>query len=99
MQAGVRPEAGGALPFVGAVPASIGRRLLAGAVDAAVGAVFGGAFTFVGVSQALGAVAAGDPPTTGPLIAAGMAVLLAFLIFQCWCEGNYGVTAANGLRG
>lgn len=87
------------MPFPGAVHATIGRRLLAATVDGALAAVMGGGFAVLGVVRAVTAARAGEPVTTVPLVVAGLLVALAFAAFECWLEGEHGVTAGKRALG
>lgn len=87
------------MPFPGAVRATAGRRLLAAAVDGALAAVLGGGFAVLGAVRAVASARAGEPVTTLPLVVAGVLVVLVFAVFECWLEGEHGVTAGKRIVG
>lgn len=86
----------------GAVPASMGKRLLAAVIDGAAALLLGGAFVVVGLLPALQAI--GDPagaqtPQASPLVLTGYALLLAFAVVQWWYLGTRGYTVGKRLVG
>ncbi len=87
------------MPFPGAVRATAGKRLLAAAVDGALAAVLGGGFAVLGAVRAIASARAGEPVTTLPLVVAGLLVVLVFAVFECWLEGEHGVTAGKRIVG
>lgn len=87
------------MPTPGALPASVGKRLLAFIIDTVAGAVLGGAFVVAGVAQLLGATGAPPTSSTAALLGVGGVVLLAFVVAQWWSQGRRGRTLGAGLVG
>lgn len=88
------------MPFPGALPASLGKRLLAFVIDATASVVLGGAFAAVGTVQAVSAVREGRPVGFG-LVGVGYVVLTCLGVFQLWFQGVRGYTIGKrcvGLR-
>lgn len=88
------------MSFPGALPASMGKRLLAYVIDGAVATVLGGAFLVAGTVQMLDAARAGRMSVPA-LTVVGSVVLLALGLFQWWYQAERGYTIgkrAVGLR-
>ena len=88
------------MSFPGALPASMGKRVLAYVIDGAVATVLGGAFLVAGTVQMLDAARAGRMSVPA-LTVVGSVVLLALGLFQWWYQAERGYTIgkrAVGLR-
>jgi uncharacterized RDD family membrane protein YckC len=88
------------MPFPGALPASLGKRLLAFVIDVTASVVLGGAFAAVGTVQAVSAAREGRPVGLG-LVGGGYVVLAGLGAFQLWFQGARGYTIGKrcvGLR-
>lgn len=88
------------MSFPGALPASMGKRLLAYVIDGAVATVLGGALLLAGMVQTLDAARPGRMSVSA-LTVLGSVVLLALGLFQWWYQAERGYTIgkrAVGLR-
>lgn len=88
------------MAYPGAVPASVGKRVLAYVIDMLAASILGGAFLVAGSMQA--ASASADGRRSGGAIVltlVGVVLLLAFGVVQWWYHGRKGVTLGKALVG
>ncbi|MBX9245630.1 RDD family protein, partial [Actinotalea ferrariae] len=85
----------------GAVPASMGKRLLAAVIDGAAAMLLGGAFVVAGLLPVVQALQSGSAtiPTTTPLVLVGYVLLIGLGVFQWWFQGTRGYTVGKRLVG
>lgn len=85
----------------GAVPATMGRRLLAYVVDALTALVVGGAFVLAGMLPLLRSLQdpAAAPVGASPLLLVGYALTTALGLFQWWYLGTRGFTVGKRVVG
>lgn len=88
------------MAYPGAVPASVGKRVLAYVIDALAAFLLGGAFLSAGAWQ-IAAVAGGDGTPGGALTLSlvGLVLLLGVGIAQWWYNGTRGATLGKALVG
>lgn len=87
------------MAYPGAVPASVGKRVLACVIDAFAAFLLGGAFLTAGSWQAASAGDDGLPTGATVLILVGVGLLLALGIVQWWYHGRRGATLGKALVG
>lgn len=88
------------MAYPGAVPASVGRRVLASVIDAMAALLLGGAFLTAGLWQWVGASADDTPPAGAVVLTlVGVGLLLALGLVQWWYHGRRGATLGKALVG
>lgn len=86
------------MAYPGAVPASVGKRVLAFVIDALAAFLLGGAFLGAGIWQGASAED-GLPAGATALILVGVGLLLALGLTQWWYHGRRGATLGKALVG
>lgn len=88
------------MAYPGAVPASVGKRVLAYVIDMLAAFLLGGAFLGAGLGQSLGASADdGVPAGATVLTLVGAGLLLVLALVQWWYHGTRGATLGKALVG